>query len=145
MYFGDDVKKLRYYFASIFNLYTTILPKIVYQHEALDPCVPSPCGANAICRECNGVGACLCMSDYFGDPYLGCRPECLQSSDCPFNKACVNMRCADPCLNACGANAECFVVNHSPMCHCVSGYTGNAMFSCHLIPDNGKNRFNRLY
>lgn len=78
------------------------------------------------------------MQGYFGDPYFCCKPECLQSFDCPRNFACINAKCVDPCENACGMNAECSVVNHSPMCYCSAGYTGNALFGCHPIPDNGK-------
>lgn len=78
------------------------------------------------------------MQDYFGDPYIGCRPECLHSFDCPCNFACINAKCVDPCENSCGMNAECSVVNHSPMCFCTPGYTGNALVGCHPVPDNCK-------
>lgn len=96
------------------------------------------CGPNAVYREQNGVGACVCMQNYFGDPFIGCRPECLQSTDCAFNLACINSKCVDPCNNACGLNAECACVNHNPMCYCIPGHTGNALYGCHPIPDNGK-------
>lgn len=42
-----------------------------------DPCHPSPCGSNAICTSRNGAGSCKCIPDHFGDPYTGCRPECV--------------------------------------------------------------------
>lgn len=111
---------------------------VVILYTPTDVCSTIPCGANAVCREHNGVGSCTCMQDYFGDPYFGCKPECLQSFDCPCNFACINAKCVDPCENACGMNSECSVVNHSPMCYCIPGYTGNAVFGCHPIPDNGK-------
>lgn len=113
---------------------------VVHQHEPVDPCVPNPCGANALCNERNGVGSCICMKDYFGDPYLGCRPECVQNSDCPFDKACFNMRCENPCacIGTCDVYAECSVINHSPVCHCLPGYTGNPFQNCHPVPANSK-------
>lgn len=83
------------------------------------------------------------MQNYFGDAFIGCRPECLQNSDCTFNMACINMKCTNPCSNACGANAECACVNHNPMCYCNSDYTGNALYGCHPIPDNGKSIVSR--
>ncbi len=98
------------------------------------PCVPSPCGANAICREQNGAGSCSCLPDYLGDPYEGCRPECLVNSDCPLNKACVNTKCKDPCPGTCGPNAECRTVTHTPSCTCLPGYSGDPFRYCSPIP-----------
>lgn len=102
--------------------------------EPKHPCNPSPCGSNAICRELNGAGSCTCIQDYFGDPYSGCRPECVTNSECPRDKSCVNNKCKDPCPGTCGLNAECRVYNHAPTCNCLPGYTGNALRSCHLPP-----------
>lgn len=95
------------------------------------PCSPSPCGANAVCREQNGAGSCTCIADFFGDPYSGCRPECVNNNDCSRDKACTNNKCKDPCPGVCGLNAECQVFNHAPTCICISGYIGNPMTSCH--------------
>jgi len=59
--------------------------------ESKDPCYPSPCKQNGICRVVNNDKA-VCQY-----------PECVQNEDCPSNKACFNqMYCADPCANACG-------------------------------------------
>lgn len=91
-----------------------------------NPCDPSPCGANTRCRD----GVCTCLPEYHGDPYYGCRPECVQNPDCPSNKACIRNKCADPCPGVCGANAECNVVQHIPMCSCPAGTTGNAFANC---------------
>lgn len=99
-----------------------------------NPCYPSPCGLNAICTEQNGAGACSCIPEYLGDPYIECRPECVMNSDCPFNRACINNKCVDPCPGTCGNNAECYVVNHAPLCTCYARYTGNPLSSCYLIP-----------
>lgn len=102
--------------------------------EVRNPCVPSPCGANAVCKERNGAGSCLCLPEYFGDPYIECRPECVLNSDCSMTKACVNNKCKNPCPGVCGVNAQCQVVNHSPSCTCLPGYIGNPLSSCQQTP-----------
>jgi len=102
--------------------------------EYLNPCEPSPCGINAICKEQNGAGSCTCLTEYYGNPYEGCRPECVLNTDCASNKACSNYKCKNPCPGTCGQNAECQVVNHLPMCSCYQGYTGDPFRYCHQIP-----------
>lgn len=109
---------------------------MIIQEEPSHPCNPSPCGTNAICKELNGAGSCTCLPDYFGDPYLGCRPECVVNTDCPRNKACTNNRCINPCPGTCGLNAECAVNMHTPICSCLPGYTGNPLQACHPIPES---------
>lgn len=99
-----------------------------------DPCNPSPCGNNALCKERNGAGSCTCLPEYTGDPYTGCRPECVLNTDCPYDKVCSNNKCRNPCTGLCGLNADCKVSNHVPTCYCIPGYTGNALQSCHPIP-----------
>jgi hypothetical protein len=122
------------YLYLIFYLSTAINHTVVIRDEVREPCNPSPCGSNAICKERNGAGSCTCMKDYFGDPYISCRPECVQNSDCARTKACVNMKCVNICDGACGLNAECHVANHNPVCQCIAGYTGNPSQACHQIP-----------
>lgn len=95
------------------------------------PCAANPCGANAVCIERSGAGACKCLPDYFGDPYGGCRPQCVTNSDCPSHYACLNNKCKDPCNSVCALNAECRVINHSPQCNCMIGYVGNPLIGCH--------------
>lgn len=102
--------------------------------EPVHPCQPTPCGINAVCQEFNGAGACSCIPEYFGDPYIECRPECILNSECPSNRACINSKCVDPCPGTCGYNAECQIVNHSPLCTCYPGYVGNPMTGCHQPP-----------
>lgn len=97
------------------------------------PCTPNPCGPNAICQERDNSGSCSCVPGYFGNPYEGCRPECVLNSDCPDNRACVNNKCHDPCLGYCGLQAICQVVNHVPKCTCTNGYAGNAYERCTVI------------
>lgn len=94
-----------------------------------DPCNPSPCGANAQCVD----GVCSCLPEYQGDPYRGCRPECVLNTDCAKDKACIRNKCIDPCPGTCGQNANCVVVNHIPMCSCSQGFTGNAFVSCNPV------------
>lgn len=94
-----------------------------------DPCNPSPCGANAICAD----GICTCLPEHHGDPYRGCRPECIVRTDCPTTKTCIRNKCVDPCPNTCGENAVCNVWNHIPMCSCREGYTGNAFIGCSKV------------
>lgn len=91
-----------------------------------DPCNPSPCGANAQCNN----GICTCLPEYQGDPYTGCRPECVYNTDCPRDKACVRNKCIDPCPGTCGQNAQCTVYEHVPMCTCLPGFTGNSFIIC---------------
>lgn len=108
--------------------------------EVLTPCSPSPCGPNAICRERNGAGSCICLDEYIGNPYEGCRPECIHNSDCASNKACTRNKCVDPCPSTCGQNAQCQVINHSPSCNCILGYTGDPFRFCSLPPPERKIR-----
>lgn len=135
------MQRLNYCTRSIFHATIRIL---VVEILPSNPCNPSPCGPNAACREHNGAGSCSCLPDFHGDPYVGCRPECLMSNECPFDKACLNMKCVDPCPGSCGINAECHVINHIPECSCLPGYTGDALAICKetIIC---KNLINRLY
>jgi hypothetical protein len=76
---------------------------------------------------------CSCLPNYSGTP-PGCRPECVVSSECSFDKACVNQKCVNPCTSStCGTNAICRVNNHSPICSCNNGFTGNPFFVCNKI------------
>lgn len=98
-----------------------------------DPCLPSPCGPNSECRNANGVPSCSCLPNYFGSP-PNCKPECTINSDCPSNLACINQRCRDPCPGSCGVLAQCSVINHTPICMCPDGYTGDPFRYCEVKP-----------
>lgn len=117
------------YFNSIltFTCYLDIKP------EPTNPCQPSPCGPNSQCREVNSQAVCSCLPNYIGSP-PGCRPECVVSTECSSDKACVNQKCIDPCPGTCGISALCQVINHSPICSCKSGNTGNPFTRCFPIP-----------
>lgn len=103
------------------------------QPMSIHPCSPSPCGPNALCEERNNAGACSCSPEYIGNPYEGCRPECVLNSDCPQNLGCVNSKCRDPCPGTCGQNANCQVINHLPTCVCFDQYSGDPFRYCGLI------------
>lgn len=97
--------------------------------QPTDPCSRSPCGPNTQCNS----GICICLPEYFGDPYVGCRPECVLSTDCSTDKACIRNKCVDPCPGTCGQNSLCNVINHTPMCSCPPGTAGNAFISCDVM------------
>ena len=99
------------------------------------PCIPSPCGSNAICKEQGGVGSCSCLPDYIGNPYEGCRPECIMNSDCISTRACIRSKCQDPCPGTCGVGAICTVSNHIPICSCPLPTIGDAFTICQVIPE----------
>lgn len=97
-----------------------------------NPCYPSPCGPNSQCREINGQAVCSCVPGYIGAPPT-CRPECIVSSECDLNKACVNQKCIDPCPGTCGLSALCQVVNHNPICTCPPQYAGDPFIRCQVV------------
>lgn len=94
-----------------------------------NPCIPSPCGPYSNCREINQHAVCSCLPNHIGTP-PACRPECSVSSECPQDKACVNLRCVDPCPGTCGLNAQCKVTNHNPICTCSADFTGDPFIRC---------------
>ncbi|KAK8736643.1 hypothetical protein OTU49_017434, partial [Cherax quadricarinatus] len=97
------------------------------------PCTPS-CGANAECQVFDGVGSCVCLSGFYGEPELGCTPECIINSHCVTTRACINQRCIDPCADSCGVDAICKVLNHNPICSCPDGYVGDPFRLCLQTP-----------
>lgn len=103
----------------------------------VNPCQPSPCGPYSQCKDINNTPSCSCLPEYIGSP-PNCRPECVVNVECSNQLACINQKCKDPCPGSCGANAECRVVNHVPMCICSTGYTGDAFVQCFVqdVPIN---------
>lgn len=101
----------------------------VAEEPPVNPCEPSPCGPHSLCKISGNSPICSCQPDYKGSP-PNCRPECISNSECDYNLACLNRKCADPCLGACGSNAECRVVSHAPMCICQAGYFGDPFSYC---------------
>lgn len=124
------------YFLILTSFYLTILNNVLSVaiiHEYVNPCQPSPCGPNSQCREVNEQAVCSCLPTFIGSP-PGCRPECVVSSECSLDKACSNQKCTDPCQGTCGINTICRVNNHSPICSCKNGYTGDPFIRCSPIP-----------
>lgn len=62
-----------------------------------------------------------------------CRPECTINAECASTLACINQRCGDPCANVCGYNAQCSVINHTPVCSCLPGFTGDPFTQCQIV------------
>ena len=102
-----------------------------------NPCEPSPCGPNSQCRVVNDAPSCSCSPEVIGAP-PNCRPECVSKSECPSQLACMNQKCRDPCPGSCGANAECRVVSHTPMCICPDAYVGDPFTQCTPRPRKGQ-------
>ena len=100
--------------------------------KPVNPCVPSPCGPNSECRDINGQSSCACRATFIGSP-PNCRPECTINPDCSSNLACMQSKCTDPCPGSCGIDAQCTVVNHTPMCTCPERYEGNPFDRCNPI------------
>lgn len=96
-------------------------------------CVPSPCGPYSQCQIVGNSPACSCLSGFIGAP-PNCRPECVLSAECPSQLACINNKCRDPCVGSCGINAKCHVINHTPVCSCDVGYTGDPFTRCSFLP-----------
>lgn len=107
------------------SLYFLLVPV----QAAQNPCSPSPCGPFAQCREIEGSPSCSCLPGYLGRP-PHCKPECISNYECPSHLACIDQKCKDICLGACGENANCRVVSHSPVCQCLPGFTGDPFLRC---------------
>lgn len=119
-------------------LYSELMNSILITAEPpSNPCQPSPCGVNAECRQRDGAGACTCIEGYQGNPYEGCRPECVLSADCSSKLACIRNHCVDPCPGTCGVNAICSVANHVPTCYCIENFEGDPFQGCRPIPQQG--------
>lgn len=115
----------------IMNVYLSLQ---LWYHRR-NPCFPSPCGLYSLCHVVSEHPVCSCQAGHVGSP-PPCRPECIVSTDCPQEKACVNQKCLDPCPAICGLNASCQVVNHSCICTCSVGFIGDPFVRC--IKDESK-------
>jgi hypothetical protein len=122
-----------YFYIVIFTLLVLSYLCIERVQPSGNPCVPSPCGPNSQCRVVGSTAACSCLPNYVGKS-PNCRPECTINAECASNKACQNERCRDPCPGSCGPLAHCRVVNHTPLCTCPTGYTGDPFSGCSLAP-----------
>lgn len=70
------------------------------------------------------------MPGFRGTP-PACRPQCVGNSECKSTEACESFKCVNPCVNRCGINAECHVINHNPICACIASYTGDPFTKCY--------------
>lgn len=112
------------------------IPPPTVAHEPpqyVNPCVPSPCGPNSECRDVRGSASCSCRPTFIGAPPQ-CRPECSVHAECRLDLACLNQKCRNPCPGSCGIGATCSVVNHTPICTCPAGFTGDPFTSCQPKP-----------
>ena len=99
--------------------------------QCTNPCSSdAACGLNAVCQMVRHEKQCSCPPGYRGNPLVLCQPECTNDAGCPLQQACIGQKCRDPCPGSCGVGAECFVVNHAPICTCPVGYTGDPMTQC---------------
>lgn len=87
---------------------------------------------------------CSCVPGYIGSPPT-CRPECVVSSECALNEACVNQKCINPCPGTCGVGAKCQVVNHNPICSCSPRFTGDPFIRCYAIRKQNIYILNYIY
>lgn len=97
-----------------------------------DPCYPSPCGEGAICEVRNSIAVCKCPQDYLGNAFTRCYPECTSHQECPGHLACFGLKCKDPCVGACGRNANCEVnrSSHKAVCSCPKDHGGHPFDEC---------------
>lgn len=95
----------------------------------VNPCDPSPCGPYSVCQVSTDRAICTCQIGYIGAP-PACRPECLISSECPPDKACIEQKCQNPCIGSCGIEARCQVIKHNPICSCPPTFTGDPFVQC---------------
>lgn len=103
----------------------------------VNPCAPSPCGPFSECRDINGQASCACLSTYIGTP-PNCRPECTINSECSTNQACIQRKCRNPCDGVCGVQATCSIHQHTPICSCLTGFTGDPFVMCRPVSEEGK-------
>lgn len=97
--------------------------KQCFNGECISSCLLNdPCAVNAECYGTNHRAACRCASGFEGNPLHRCeRIECVQNSDCPLSRSCVNRHCVDPCAQSsqiCAQNAICTVRDHHAACRC---------------------------
>lgn len=81
----------------------------------------------------NNQPVCSCLTNFIGSP-PNCKPECMVNSECKPHRACINQKCVNPCHSKpCGQNTECKAINHSPICSCQPGYSGNPFTICNPV------------
>lgn len=101
-------------------------------NQCVDPCATEKvCGRGAVCKVADHHALCLCPDGFRGEPSQECVSfECQTNDDCESSKICDDGSCKNPCLGACGNNAQCKVVHRHAQCSCPSGYYGNPLIDC---------------
>jgi len=104
------------------------------QNRCINPCAYGECGDDAYCKVNNHVVTCTCPTFFQGNPRVRCYAECTQHSDCHgSNQVCGSeLRCHNPCDNACGVGADCEVRKDqgAAICSCPKGFTGHPYDRC---------------
>ena len=103
--------------------------------RCVDPCIGA-CGQGALCEVVGHQPLCSCPARTQGNPRVECRQlECVENTECPVGRSCVQNKCVDACSLAgvCGANALCTVQIHTPLCSCQGGFTGDPTVGCSPI------------
>lgn len=130
-------KLFYFFFLGSCNLFlylkTIVATTVETPRPSGNPCINNPCGPFSQCRAIGDTPACSCLPNYIGRA-PNCRPECIHSAECPSNLACINERCGDPCVGACGIHTFCTVINHNSICQCDHGFTGDPFSGCTEIP-----------
>jgi hypothetical protein len=125
-------ERLTFLLSLMFKTSHSEILEVITDVPAENPCVPSPCGPYSACQIVGNLPACSCLPNYIGRS-PNCRPECTINAECSSNLACINERCADPCIGSCGVNSLCTVVKHNPVCQCKTGYSGDPFSVCSEI------------
>lgn len=127
--FSKKLRLLKFIYGYVSRFVTKDILVFITDVVKPTPCTPSPCGPNSLCREVNAQAICTCQIDFMGTP-PNCRPECTINSECASDKACVNRKCVNPCVNQCARNANCRVIAHNPICSCQDRFTGDPFTNC---------------
>lgn len=113
--------------------------------ECYNPCnSPSfKCNDNKKCDVLRHKATCVCKNGFIVNERgeIACAPdqvECSENKQCPTDKACVEGRCVDPCLEGkkypCPKDKACAVYNHQPTCICMKNCSPSLSI---CLRDNG--------
>jgi len=116
------------------------------------------CGINSVCRLVLERPVCGCPEGTTGDPSVRCEgmedqmmnnnvnksgggnmEMCSRHTECKESEICVRGQCSDPCRSTmdaggmCGENSKCVVLQHTPLCGCQDGFSGNPYQRCTRI------------
>ena len=103
--------------------------------RCVDPCI-GRCGRGAVCSVVDHSPFCSCPARTTGDARSECKTlQCVENNDCDSGKSCVKNQCVDVCRldGVCGGNAQCTTINHTPLCSCAPGHTGDPTVGCTRI------------